>query len=239
MCRNPVPTTTVTAISMSTDTRLLKLLQLCSVSLPVGGYSFSQGLEYAIEAGWVSNAEQVADWLHQQLHQGLAQTDLPALHLGLAALAAGETGAVSELNQLLLACRETKELRLTDTAMGEAMRRLLRTWQIPEPEAMQHCQPASFVLLFAVACAHWQIEPVAALQGFAWAWLENQVAAATKLVPLGQSQAQQLLLTLAPEILPAIGQAQTLRAAQIGNGMPALAIASSRHETQYSRLFRS
>lgn len=224
----------------TTDTSLVRLLQLSSVSLPVGGYSFSQGLEYCIDAGWVRNQQQVHDWLEMQLLHSLAQVDLPLLRLIIAAADSGDKAELYRLNELALACRETRELRLTDTAMGEALVRLLNTLNVPQPfEHGVRGDEVSFVTLFAIAASHWQINYPTAALGFSWAWLENQVAAATKLVPLGQSQAQILLGELQPLIGDAIAIADSIDEEQIGSGLPALAIASALHEQQYSRLFRS
>lgn len=220
--------------TMITDLSLLRLLQLSSVSLPVGGYAFSQGLEYAIDCGWVRKAEHVESWLSEQLLFSVARTDLPVL---LGVMAADDKQSLTQWNDLILACRETKELRLTDTAMGEAMIRLLTSLDVPI--GLPKKEPASFVVLFGVAARYWRIPYQKAALGFAWSWLENQVAAATKLVPLGQTQAQQLLGTLQPLLPEAIAIAATVSEENIGSGLPALAIASAKHENQYSRLFRS
>jgi len=221
----------------TTDHSLLRLLQLSSVSLPVGGYAFSQGLEYAIDTGWIRNQAQVEGWLETQLLHSVAQVDLPLLRLMMAAAAEQDLEALQRLNDLALACRETKELRLTDTAMGEALGRLMSSLEIPLPFARG--EAVSFITLFAVAAVHWQINYPTAALGFSWSWLENQVAAATKLVPLGQTQAQLLLGELQPVLTRALQAAESLTEDQIGAGLPALAIASALHEQQYSRLFRS
>ncbi|GAB3488970.1 urease accessory protein UreF [Marinomonas epiphytica] len=221
----------------TTDTSLLRLLQLSSVSLPVGGYAFSQGMEYAIDCGWLTNQIKVEDWISLQLHQSIARLDLPALRLCLDACQIPQSNRLAELNELILACRETKELRLNDTAMGEALGRLLTSLTVPHP--FQGKQDASYICLFAAACHHWQITFDQAAIGFTWSWLENQVAAATKLVPLGQTQAQRLLGTLQQDIGAAITASYDIAEDRLGAGLPALAIASTLHETQYSRLFRS
>jgi urease accessory protein len=217
-----------------TDTGLLRLLQLSSVSLPVGGYAFSQGLEYAVEVGWVHSLDSSREWLQQQLQDALARVDLPILFRAYNAVDESE---VFYCDQLALACRETRELRLTDTAMAEAILRLLPNLGVDDllPPAPQH----SFVVAFARVAKQWNVSQDAALLGYAWAWLENQVAAATKLVPLGQTQAQQLLSDLQLALPPALEQAKTLQEEDIGACLPALAIASAQHETQYTRLFRS
>ncbi|WP_067220385.1 urease accessory protein UreF [Marinomonas gallaica] len=221
----------------TTDHGLLRLLQLSSVSLPVGGYAFSQGMEYAIDRGWVTKQAHVLDWTQLQLLQSLARVDLPVLRLAMAAWAERDEARLVELNDLVLACRETKELRLNDTAMGEALARLLRSLEIETP--FVRLEDISFVVLFAIAATHWQIEFDTVALGFSWSWLENQIAAATKLVPLGQTQAQLLLGELQPVLSDAIALAKTLEEDDIGAGLPAVAIASCLHETQYSRLFRS
>ena len=221
----------------TTDHGLLRLLQPSSVSLPVGGYAFSQGMEYAIDKGWVTKQAQVADWTQLQLLQSLARVDLPVLRLAMAAWAQCDEARIVELNDLILACRETKELRLNDTAMGEALARLLRSLEIETP--FLRLEDISFVVLFAIAATHWQVEFDSAALGFSWSWLENQIAAATKLVPLGQTQAQLLLGELQPTLSEAIALSKTIDEDDIGAGLPAVAIASCLHETQYSRLFRS
>ncbi|ETX10098.1 urease accessory protein UreF [Marinomonas ushuaiensis DSM 15871] len=226
---------------VTTEASLLRLLQLSSVSLPVGGYAFSQGMEYAIDKGWVARKTDVSDWVGLQLQQSVARVDLPILRLCM--MAAEQQGSVArsarlvELNDLALACRETKELRLNDTAMGEALFRLMGSLGINTP--FERGDVMSFVPLFAIAAAHWKIGFDVAALGFAWSWLENQIAAATKLVPLGQTQAQELLGELQSDINQAISLSLTIEEDRIGAGLPMIAIGSAQHETQYSRLFRS
>ena len=219
------------------DTSMLRLLQLSSVSLPVGGYSFSQGLEYAIDSGLVSDAEQVKQWTKLQLSQSIGRLELPILRLSMRALIDNDLSKLNEYNDLSLASRESKELRLTDTAMGEALKRVMHNHQIEIPFAPT--AQLSFVVLFAITAHHWRINYYSTALGFSWSWLENQISAATKLVPLGQSQAQQLLGELQPHIIEAIDLAETIEAEDVGACLPTLAIVSALHETQYSRLFRS
>ena len=222
---------------VTTDISLLRLLQLSSVGLPVGGFAFSQGMEYAIDQGWVKNKAEVSAWIGLQLQQSVARVDLPVLQRCMAAAKQQDTERLIELNDLILACRETKELRLNDTAMGEALFRLLGSLQIDTP--FKRLDEMIFVTLFAIAASHWNLKSDLASLGFAWSWLENQIAAATKLVPLGQTQAQELLGELQTDIRQAIAMSLTVEEDRIGAGLPAIAIASAQHETQYSRLFRS
>lgn len=220
----------------TTDNALLRLLQLSSAALPVGGYAFSQGLESAVEQAWLPDSKTVQSWLAIQLQESLARVDLPVLMRQLAALGDGNEAQLQVWNDVTLACRETAELRLTDTAMGEALLRLLGDLAVPLPGSLK--SPV-FVTVFSVACHHWQLDSRAACHGYAWSWLENQVVAATKLVPLGQTDAQSLLGLLLDEIPAAIDLAATLEDSEIGSSLPGLAMASVWHETQYSRLFRS
>lgn len=222
---------------MTNPLALTRLLQLSSVSLPVGGYSFSQGLEYAIECGWVKRLEDVEEWIALQLAENMARVDLPVLRGAMESAGEGDWQRFTYLNDLAIASRETKELRLTDVAMGEALLRLLRSLEFDFPFETD-CE-FSFVTLFGFAASAWGISYEDTANGFTWSWLENQVAAATKLVPLGQTQAQQLLTKLQPAIGQTIELAEKTKEQNIGGGLPALAIASALHETQYSRLFRS
>lgn len=232
-----VTTSAVTTNIATTDISLLRLLQLSSVGLPVGGFAFSQGMEYAIDQGWVKNKAEVSDWIGLQLQQSVARVDLPVLRLCMDAAKQQDTERLLELNDLVLACRETKELRLNDTAMGEALFRLMGSLQIDTP--FKRLDEMSFVTLFAIAASHWNLKADLASLGFAWSWLENQIAAATKLVPLGQTQAQELLGELQTDIRHAIAMSLSIEEDRVGAGLPAIAIASAQHETQYSRLFRS
>jgi len=219
---------------------LLRLLQLSSVSLPVGGYAFSQGLEYAVEKGWVSNMVKTRDWIALQLHETQALIDLPVLKGAMQAVTATDEKSWQGWNDLILASRETRELRLTDTAMGEALVRLLKQLDVTLPRYASEAEgDISFVALYAYPAVQWQIPFTAAATGLTFAWLENQIAAATKLVPLGQTQAQQLLSDLQTLIPATIRTAEDVDEAEIGGSLPALAIASAQHETQYTRLFRS
>ncbi len=227
------------------DLALARLLQLSSVSLPVGGYAFSQGLEYAVECAWLKKLADVETWITLQLHENLARVDLPILREVMLATENKDWLRLLYLNDLLLASRESKELRLSDTAMGEALLRLLKSldFELDFLEELKRqgdtINDISFVVLFGLCAQQWVIPYRSAAMGLTWSWLENQVAAATKLVPLGQTQAQQLLVLLQPVLAEVLNAAEQVEEDEIGGGLPALAIASASHETQYSRLFRS
>jgi urease accessory protein len=222
--------------------RLNRLLQLCSANLPVGGFSFSQGLEYAVEIGWVNNPESTKEWISFNLNQSIAYTDLALLNRLQKALVEDDFGSFHRWNQHALACRESNELYLADVAMGKALMRLLK--DIKSIDSQHYAQlirekEISFVSAFALSAYLFGLELSVMQSGFCWAYIDNQVAAATKLVPLGQTQAQNLLFELSEQVAEAIEQANQIDDENIGASLPRLAMASAWHETQYTRLFRS
>ena len=214
----------------------LHLLHLSSPSLPIGAYAYSQGLEYAIEAGWVEGPE-LGRWLLDGLQLGLAQLDLPVLLRALDALEDNDTDTLDYWNSFVLASRETRELLLEDEQIGRALARLLEQLD-PTPLPVLKRTPC-YAIAFALACHRWKIRADDALPAFAYSWLENQVSAATKLVPLGQSDAQRLLLSLLGAVPEACAAARTVTDEYVGLSLPGLALASCRHEHQHTRLFRS
>jgi len=217
----------------------LRLMQLTSPALPIGAFTYSQGLEWAVEAGWVRNSATLADWLGGLMEDGLTQLELPILKRLYQACDAADRDAIADWGQRLYASRESRELRAEEHSRARALLSLLGDLGITRAREWRgellHCQAAPF----ALAAHHWQIELEDCLLGYAWGWLENQVAAAVKLVPLGQTDGQRVQLALA-ERLPAVtASALRIEDGDIGGGAPALAIASACHETQYTRLFRS
>ncbi len=215
---------------------MLKLWQLISPTLPVGAYSYSQGLELVIEAGWARNEGALLAWIAGLLHHNLGFTDLPVLARVHGAWSENDTAAVQRWSRELAAMRETAELRLEDSAMGHALARLVTSLGTTFPAA-----PAGlpFPCAFAVACAAWRVPVEDAAHGYAWAWCEAQVAAAVKLVPLGHTAGQRMLLALGTKIPGVVGAALALDDAELGASLPGFALASALHETQYTRLFRS
>ncbi|MDX8129245.1 urease accessory protein UreF [Methylomonas sp. OY6] len=224
---------------MVTNLSLLRLLQLVSPSLPIGMYSYSQGLETAVHDGWVTNAEQTGDWLRGLLHNGLGKVDAPLLARLYDAWQTNDIKAVTHWSQTLTAYRETAELRAEDRQTGQALARLLVKLEMPEAQVWQKRPDATLATLFALAATRWQIDKADAIAGYLWGWLENQVLGAIKLVPLGQVAGQQLLQSLAGELPGLVESASQLKDDEIGGSCFGLALASSRHEMQYSRLFRS
>jgi len=223
--------------------QLARLLQLASPTLPVGAYTYSQGLEWAVESGVVSDEASAGAWISDLLAHGIGRYEAPLVAALIAAWAAGDTAEVWRLDGDFLASRETAELRAETAQMGFSLRRLLRDLRdesLASVGSVVEAQPeVAFPTVWAGIAAAWKLAPAAALTAYLWAWAENQVMAALKAVPLGQAAGQRLLADLGAR-LPAIAEAAlTLPEAAWSNFTPAFAIACARHETQYSRLFRS
>ncbi len=217
----------------------LRLYQLTSPSLPIGAFTYSQGLEWAIERGWVNSAQSLGDWLESVMQHSLLSLELPLLSRLQAAFMLDDSDQVEHCCQWLLACRETRELRQEERQRGAALATLLPHLGIEIPDQLTDSVRSTQLAGFALAATHWQIAPADALLGFTWSWLEAGVMAGVKLVPLGQTAGQQLLMRLSEQVPEILARAQCIDDDQIGSSTPALAIASSRHETQYTRLFRS
>lgn len=214
-------------------------MQLVSPTLPVGAYSYSQGIEWAREVGWIETDADFADWLLGLTHDTMAYLELPILKRLHLACKNQDLAALLHWSKIMIAFRETRELREEDHNRARAMTRLIIDLNIPNADdwrdALVVCQAAPF----ALAAVHWKITAHNSMLGYAWAWLENQVAAGIKLIPLGQTVGQRLLGELMPEIEQAVILASRLEDNEIGSSAPAQALASCHHETQYTRLFRS
>jgi urease accessory protein len=217
---------------MHTDARLW---QLISPTLPIGSFSYSQGLEWVVDAGWVSDETTATEWIGDGLTHLLVPVDLALLCRLYQSRHAGRDCDFNHWNSLLIAMRGTEESRNEERTIGAALARLLGHLNLGLPVT----NDLSYVGAFAAAAVAWGIELRQACAGYAWAWCENQVAAAIKLVPLGHSDGQCILSGLVPEIDGAVARALTLENEEIGFSTPGLEIARSLHETQYSRLFRS
>jgi len=223
---------------------LVRLLQLTTPALPVGAYTYSQGLEWMIDSGQVKGEAAVGEWIGDVMEHSLASFELPLLAALHRAWCVDDLAELMRLNEDFLASRETRELRAETVQMGYSLTRLLLDLDSfsgidGAAEALRAIDTPAFPTVWSAAASYWHIAIGDALPAYAWAWLENQVMAAIKAVPMGQSAGQRLLSTLG-ERIPALAQrAATLPENDWTNFAPGLAIASCRHETQYSRLFRS
>lgn len=218
----------------------LRLLQLLNPALPVGTYSYSQGIEWACHNGWLSCEEDVLAWISDGLHGPLVQQELPLLHRLFKSAVARDTDRFTALAFEAHAYRDTFELRQEDTHRARAMVRLLSA--MPDLELPKTVIPGmkmSSLAATAWPAACWQIDERALLNAFGFAWLDAQITAAVKLVPLGQTTGQRLLHQLSQtfseyDVLTIASCSQS-----IGFSLPAQSMASMQHETQYSRLYRS
>ncbi|MDD3516866.1 MAG: urease accessory UreF family protein [Chromatiales bacterium] len=217
---------------------LMRLMRLVSPALPLGAFAYSQGLESAVDAGWVNDADATRDWLDGLLAHAVTPLDLAILARLCDALARRDAEAFEHWNARLLAARETAELRAEDVHLGGALWRLLEGLHLAPP-LPRPAGDSSFAAAFAAAGVVWGIPREPLLAGYAWCWLENQVSAATKLVPLGQTAAQRIIEALLPTLPGHVETALALDDDDIAAGLPGLAWLSAQHETQYSRLFRS
>jgi urease accessory protein len=221
------------------DVARLRLLHLVSPSLPVGAFTYSQGLEWAVECGWVGDEAGLKEWLGCLMHSGMTQLEIPLLARLYQASADNDDTALAYWSRYLLACRETRELREEERNRGRALASLLPHLGIPVSAArmpiLRSCQLAGF----ALAAQHWNIPLRQAAEGYLWGWLENTTLAGVKIVPLGQTAGQQIIAALTGDIPRLVERGLNLDDEVIGASCPAQALASSLHETQYTRLYRS
>jgi urease accessory protein len=228
---------------MPTAPTLLQLMWLASPALPVGGFSYSEGLEAAVESGRVTSEAEAGAWLLDQLHLTLARADGAAAAQAVAAWEHADLPRAAALNAWVLATRETSELRLQAEQMGRSLVEWLKNSphaSDPRVAACAALTPApTWPIAFALAARLAGADARHALLAFAFGWAENMVQAAMKAVPLGQASAQRMLARLA-EAIPAAVEEALARSDEARQAFtPMLAILSAQHETQYSRLFRS
>ncbi len=231
---------------MTSDTTrragLLRLLQLASPALPIGGYSYSQGLEWAVDAKIVHDAASAQRWIGDVLDCAIAQADAPVLVRAIDALARGDDAAFLSWNTWFRASRETRELRAETEQMAVSLVALARAlgWIGGDDERLlARASPLTLPAAFALCARGVGIAADDVVAGYLWAWLDNQVLVAMKTIPLGQVAGQRMLASLAARIEETVRFAASLADDDLATFAPGLALASSRHETQYSRLFRS
>lgn len=224
---------------MTDPSALLRLLQLVSPALPVGTFAYSQCVESAVAASWIADERSACEWIAGLLEHTLASLDLPVLARLHAAWNVDDLRAVVTWSRFLAASRGASELRTEDRQLGANLARLLDGLGVAGAKRWIASADVTHAAMFALAAASWQIPLGDAMHGFAFAWLEAQTSAAVRLVPLGQTAGQRILLELGARIPTAAARALTLADDDLGAAAPAHAVASAHHETQYSRLFRS
>jgi urease accessory protein len=225
---------------------LIELMWLASPALPVGGFSYSEGLESAVESGQVHDEHSARNWLCDQLEVSLARGDLPALAHALDAWTRDDFQRIDRINAWVLATRETRELRRQTEQTARSLGDWLRNRGCADSRdaaALAHLAaltPApTWPVAFALAARRSGAAARDALIAFGFGWAENQVQAALKSVPLGQNAGQRVLAALGQRLPAAVDRALATPPHERQAFTPMLAILSAQHEVQYSRLFRS
>ena len=221
---------------------LVRLLQLASPALPIGAYRYSQGLEWAVEAGTVHDAVTAATWIGDLLDLVIAPGEAAVAWRLLEASERRDWPTFGTWNRWYCASRETSELRAETEQMGAALIKLAAALELLDAdttERLAEWNALSLPAAYALSAYGYGIAPDAALIAYVWSWLEGQVAAAIKCVPLGQVAGQRLLQNLGARIPGVAAAARVILDDDVTSFAPGLALASARHETQYTRLFRS
>jgi urease accessory protein len=220
-------------------TALPQLLRLASPMLPVGAYAYSQGMEWAVEEGAIRDEASALAWIQDLLSFNVGTLEAPLWRRIYRAWQERDVDSARHWNKRFIAIRETAEFRMETLQMGGALRAVLDATREIDTGLLDQIESPVFPTAFSFAAHGLGVPLRDGLIGYLWAWAENQVSAAMKLVPLGQSSGQRILVKLIG-LLPAIAdKALAMPDNELSNFSPALAIASSRHETQYTRLFRS
>ena len=228
---------------MAGDAVLLQLMWLASPALPVGGFSYSEALETAVDDGRVTGEASAAAWLANQMALAPARADLPVLAQAHAAWQRHDLARVMQLNDFIGRTRESRELRLQSEQMGRSLVEWLRNQPPGNDALLVHlatlAPSPTWPIAFALATARADASAAQALHASLFGWAENMVQAALKAVPLGQLAGQRILQSLVDAMPALIEQALQMGDDDMQSFSPMLGIASARHETQYSRLFRS
>lgn len=218
---------------------LLRALQLSSALCPIGAFAFSQGLEGAVEAGWVTDERSLAEWVGGLGLHALSRLDLPLLSRAHAAWARSDSDGALAIGEALLAQREARELREQEQQLGRALAALLVNLGVPAAAPLQNDSRCTYGVAYALGAVHFHITAELALLGYGYAWAEQQVNAAARLIPLGHMATQRVLSRLLEEMPAWLRLAAELPDDELGSVAPAFAIGAAWHEAQYSRLFRS
>ncbi len=230
---------------------ILNLLQLASPALPVGAYSYSEGLETLVEKGVIVNANQLEAWLIQELRQGAIRVEAAIMLRAYLCVISSKLSDLKYWNNWLSASRESSELRHQSWQMGKSLIQLILELETVNPVSksfdfptLEDCQtvvgnPCNYAIAFGIGAAHWQIDAKNALLGYLQSWVTNIIGAGVKLIPLGQTTGQKILLKLHPKIQDTTEKILVLHDDELISCSWGLGLASMAHEIQYTRLFRS
>jgi urease accessory protein len=228
-----------TPMNMTDQLALLRLLQLASPALPIGAFNFSQGLEFAIEHGGVANERDAREWIVGIARHSMATLDVPMLLRLHAAWSAQDADRAHALSAELFASRESMELRAEELHLGQSLGRILVEFGIEPARKWLRCEHTTHASMFALAAVNSAVPARDTATAFLWAWAENQVIAAVKLLPLGQTAGQRMLEDIRVQIPAIVAAAIDMPDEALGSATPLAVMASCWHETQYTRLFRS
>ncbi len=223
-----------------THNNFLAILQLASPALPVGAYGYSEGLEMLVENGTITNADNLKFWLKSELIYGSIRLDAGVIVRAFHAVKTDDIEALKRWNLWLSASRDGEELRAASWQMGRSLMQLLGKLE-PEILPLVHAvsYPSNYAIAFAIACAHWDINIQACLLAYLHSWANNLITAGIKLIPLGQTAGQELLLGLQPLLTTTVEEILIMDDDDLGCCNWGLSLVSMQHETQYTRLFRS
>ena len=225
-------------ITMPIEPSLLRLFQLVSPSLPIGAYTYSQGIEWAVEQGWISSQDQLFDWLQGLMLTNMRYLEIPVYFKMSKAWKQGDEISIQHWSRYLLASRETLELRQEEQNRARAFTDIIISLQ-PQAVKVKPLIIQTQHACLSYACHEWRIKEDEAAAALLWGWLENLVLSAVKIIPLGQTAGQRVIFSLSEMIPDIIAQARAVDDDDIGASSMAQSIASSQHETLYTRLFRS
>lgn len=222
--------------------KLIGLLHLASPTLPIGAFSYSQGLEGAVEAGLVHDVQSAQTWIQSGLELVLVTNELPMLAILHREWENGNYAGITRLNSWFLASRESFEFRQETEQMGWSLAQLALTLQWHDDErqtTLRSLRPICLPTAFAYAAGALQIDVESCVAAYSFSWIENQVAAALKAIPLGQMAGQKILFAMHALIPALVLRALDTGFDEISTFAPQLGILSAQHANQYSRLFRS
>ncbi|MEM7725359.1 MAG: urease accessory protein UreF [Cyanobacteria bacterium P01_A01_bin.45] len=223
-----------------TNHSFLHLLQLSNSNLPVGAYSYSEGLETLIDDGVINTSESLEKWLVAELNYGAISMETGVMLRSYNCTIKDELDTITYWNRWLSATRETEEMRISSHQMGGSLLRLLEKMQPQILSVTQNIsKPCNYAIAFGIAAARWEIHTQAATIAYLHSWVNNLILAGIKLIPLGQTTGQQLLLSLQPSIIKTASKILNLNDDELECCNWGVSLASMRHEIQYTRLFRS
>lgn len=227
-------------LEIQANQRLLRLLQLASPLLPVGGYSYSEGLESLISQGIIQDRVTLQAWIQRELQVGTVRIEAAIVDRAYLAGLESNLEKLQYWNQWLSAARETEELRQQSWQMGGSLTKLAIELT-PEIQDLisEIDRPYNYAIAFGMVAQYWQIDRSTTITSYLHSWVTNYLGAGVKLIPLGQTAGQQILWELQSEIDALSQIIPHLADEDLYSCSWGFSLASMQHETLYSRLFRS